>query len=71
MPLTVIVNTIAECLRTDYNILRDDKKNIRNSDHTLFVSFKNRQKYTFEMHAGMQIGVNETVSLKLSDLHGN
>jgi len=29
MPLTVTVNTIAECLRTDCNILGDNKKNLR------------------------------------------
>jgi hypothetical protein len=31
MPLTVTVNTIAECLRTDCNILGDNKKYILNS----------------------------------------
>jgi len=38
MPLSVTVNTIAKCLRTDCNILGDNKKNLsdnyRMSRHT-------------------------------------
>jgi len=33
MPLTVTVNMIAECLRTDCNILGDKKKCISNLHH--------------------------------------